>query len=116
VDGRPARVGLQDSCHLRNALGAAAQPRDLIGRVAELVELPSAATCCGAAGTYAMLRRDDSRAVLDPKLDEVEAARLDYLVVVNPGCQRQLLTGLRRRGSSVRVLHLAELLARALPP
>lgn len=116
VEGRPARAAVQDSCHLRNGLGTAAQPRALVARVAELVELPSAARCCGAAGTYAMLRPDDAQAVLDPKLDEVERAGIDFLVVVNPGCQRQLVTGLRRRRSPVRVLHLAELLALAMPP
>lgn len=112
VDGRPARVALQDSCHLRNGLGVWREPRDLLRAVAEYVELPGAATCCGAAGTYALLRPRDAAAVLAPKLDEIESAGLDYLVVVNPGCQRQLIQGLRRRGSRVRVLHLAELLAR----
>ena len=115
VNGRPARVALQDSCHLRHGLGTQLQPRELIGRVAEFVELPSAATCCGAAGTYSLLRPKDSAAVLAPKLDEISAARLDYLVVVNPGCQRQLVTALKKRRSPVRVLHLAELLAKALP-
>ena len=51
--------------------------------------------------------------MLAPKLDEIEAAGIDYLVVVNPGCQRQLITGLRARRSRVRVLHLAELLVLA---
>jgi glycolate oxidase iron-sulfur subunit len=114
VDGRPARVAVQDSCHLRNGLGTWREPRALVRQVAELVELPSAATCCGAAGTYALLRPRDARAVLDPKLDEIEAAGVDYLVVVNPGCQRQLIGGLRRRRSRTRVLHLAELLAMAV--
>lgn len=116
VDGRRARVAVQDSCHLRNGLGVTAQPRDLVARVADLVELPSAGTCCGGAGTYSLLRPDDAAAVVAPKLDEIEALELDYLVVVNPVCQRQLVTALRRRGSPVRVLHLAELLALALPP
>ena len=114
VDGRPARAALQDSCHLRNGMGVTAQPRDLIRRVAGYVELPSAGTCCGAAGTYALLRPADARAVLAGKLDEIAAAGVDYLVVVNPGCQRQLIDGLQRRRSPVRVLHLAELLALAL--
>jgi glycolate oxidase iron-sulfur subunit len=115
VQGRPVRVALQDSCHLRNGMAVTAQPRDLIARVAEYVELPSAGTCCGAAGTYSLLRPADSRAVLDVKLDEIEAAGVDHLAVVNPGCQRQLIEGLKRRRSRVRVLHLAELLALALP-
>jgi glycolate oxidase iron-sulfur subunit len=42
-------------------------------------------------------------------LDELA---LDYLVAVNPGCQRQLATELRRRRSKTKVIHLAELVAR----
>ena len=75
------------------------------------MELPSAATCCGGAGTYATLRPRDSAAVLEPKLDEIAAAELDFVVAVNPGCLRQLRKGLRRRGVRTRAVHLAELLA-----
>lgn len=113
AEGRRARVTLQDSCHLRNGLGVHAQPRQLLRAVADYVELESAAGCCGAAGTYALLRPKDSRRVLDPKLDQIEAAGVDYVVAVNPGCLRQLHTGLRRRRSRVRAIHLAELLAMA---
>jgi glycolate oxidase iron-sulfur subunit len=113
VDGRRARVALQDSCHLRNGLGVWREPRQLLRAVADYVELPDAGACCGAAGTYSLLRPKDSRRVLAPKLDQIEAAGIDYLVVVNPGCQRQLITALRRRRSRVRVLHLAELLSLA---
>ena len=113
VDGRRARVAIQDSCHLRNGMGVHRQPRALIAQVADYVDIASAGRCCGAAGTYSLLRPRDSTAVLDPKLDDIEAAGLDYLVVVNPGCQRQMIDGLRRRKSKVKVLHLAELLARA---
>ncbi len=111
--GRRLRIGVQDSCHLRNGLGVHEQPRALVGRVGELVELPHASECCGAAGTYAILRPDDSRRVLDDKLDEIEAADLDLVVAVNPGCLRQLQQGLRRRGLRTRAVHLAELLSRS---
>ena len=110
ADGRP-RIGLQDSCHLRNALGVWREPRELIARVGEYVELPSAAACCGAAGSYAIVRADDSARVLDRHLDEIADADLDIVAVVNPGCYRQLQQGVKRRGLRTRVVHLAELLA-----
>jgi len=113
VGGRRARAALQDSCHLRNGLRVFAEPRELIAGVAEFIPLPGDDSCCGAAGTYSLLRPRDSRRILDAKLDAVEAADVDYLVVVNPGCQRQLETGLRRRRSPVRVVHIAELLVAA---
>jgi glycolate oxidase iron-sulfur subunit len=111
--GRRARVALQDSCHLRNGLRVFAEPRELIAGVAEFVPVPGDDSCCGAAGTYSLLRPRDSRRIVESKLDAIEAADVDYVVVVNPGCQRQLETGLRRRRSRVRVVHIAELLAAA---
>jgi glycolate oxidase iron-sulfur subunit len=110
---RRPRIGLQDSCHLRNGLGVWKEPRELLEQAGEYVELPSAAACCGAAGSYAVLRPDDSARVLDRHLDEIEAADLDVIVVVNPGCYRQLQQGIRRRRLRTRVQHLAELLASA---
>jgi glycolate oxidase iron-sulfur subunit len=113
--GKPAggglRIGLQDSCHLRNGLGVLREPRELIARVGEYVELPSAAACCGAAGSYAIVRPKDSARVLDRHLDEIADADLDVIAVVNPGCYRQLQQGVKRRRLRTRVVHLAELLA-----
>jgi glycolate oxidase iron-sulfur subunit len=108
--GRP-RIGLQDSCHLRNGLGVWREPRELIARVGEYVELSSAAACCGAAGSYAVVRPKDSARVLEGHLDEIADADLDVVVVVNPGCYRQLQQGVKRRRLKTRVVHLAELLA-----
>ncbi|MFE2914417.1 (Fe-S)-binding protein [Kitasatospora indigofera] len=114
VDGRRARVTLQDSCHLRNGLGVWKEPRALLDRIADHIELPSAAGCCGAAGTYSLLRPRESRRILDAKVREIEAAGVDYVVAVNPGCLRQLQTGLRRSRSRVKAVHIAELLAQAV--
>jgi glycolate oxidase iron-sulfur subunit len=108
---RRLRIGLQDSCHLRNGLGVFEEPRALIGRLGEYIELPSATACCGAAGTYALLRPDDSARVLERHLDEIAAADLDAIVVVNPGCYRQLEQGVKGRGLRTRVVHIAELAA-----
>jgi glycolate oxidase iron-sulfur subunit len=59
------------------------------------------------------VRPDDSARVLDRHLDEIAEAELDAIVVVNPGCYRQLEQGVKRRRLRTRVLHLAELLAEA---
>jgi len=110
VGGRRARVALQDSCHLRNGLRVFTQPRELIAAVADFVPVAGDDSCCAAAGTYSLLRPRDSRHILAGKLDAIEAADVDYVVTVNPGCQRQLANGLRGRRSRVRVVHLVELL------
>jgi glycolate oxidase iron-sulfur subunit len=124
IDGRRARVTLQDSCHLRNGLVVYTEPRTLLQQIAEFVDVPSAAQCCGAAGSYSLLRPRDSRAVLATHLDDIAAAEVDYVVTLNPGCYRQLASGVRRRwrrrdpgqGRRPRVVHIAELLAQAGGP
>ena len=109
--GARLRIGLQDSCHLRNGMGVWREPRELLASIGEYVELPSAATCCGAAGSYSVVRPKDSARVLDPHLDEIAAADLDVIAVVNAGCYRQLEQGIKRRKLRTRVVHIAELLA-----
>lgn len=114
IDGRPARVGLKDSCQLRNGLGVIQPPRTLIAKVADYVELPSAGVCCGGAGTYSMLQPEMSKAVLDPTLVQAREADLDYLVALNVVCTRQLQAGVKRAKLRVKVVHLVELLELAL--
>ena len=114
VDGRVARIGLQDSCQLRNGMGVSAQPRALLREIGDYVELPSAGTCCGGAGTYSMLQPTMSQAVLAPTMVQAQEAELDYLVSLNVVCQRQLATGVKRSRVPVQVIHLAELLELAL--
>ena len=92
-------------------MGVWREPRELIARVGEYVELPSAAACCGAAGSYSVVRPKDSARVLEPHLDEIAAADLDMVAVVNAGCYRQLEHGIKRRKLRTRVVHIAELLA-----
>jgi glycolate oxidase iron-sulfur subunit len=116
VNGRTARVGLQDSCHLRNGLGGDRAPRQLLTMISEYVEIPGAGDCCGAAGTYAILRNRDSRRVLADKITALAALDLDILAVVNPGCQRQLITAVRRARLPIRVMHLAQLVQQAAAP
>jgi len=113
IDGRPARIGLQDSCHLRNGMGVASPPRQVLRALGSYIEVPGAGDCCGAAGTYALVRRRESRRILAAKLVIFAELDLDFLAVVNPGCQRQLIAGLRRARLRTRVLHLAELVALA---
>jgi glycolate oxidase iron-sulfur subunit len=110
---RRARVAIQDSCHLRNGLGVSAEPRALLGAVADFVPVTGDGSCCGSAGTYSLLRPGDAKRVLAPKLDAVEAAGVDYVVAVNPGCLRQWQSGLAGRRSHIRAVHLADLLVAA---
>jgi hypothetical protein len=51
----------------------------------------------------------------DRQLGNEKATGADYLVTANPGCQLQLAWGVRQAGLSQEVLHIMELLGRAVP-
>ena len=94
----PLRVAYQDSCHLRNGQKVTLEPRALLASLpgVEVVDLPSAGRCCGAAGTYALMRPDDSLRFLDAKLGEIAEAGVDAIVSGNPGCLLQFRQGVQR--------------------
>mgnify|MGYP001293071659 CR=1 FL=1 len=121
-----AVVTYQDSCHLRNVQKVIDPPRRLLQRVPGLkyVELPGAGQCCGAGGVYTLTQPVMSREILDAKMAQVAEVGASVLAVANTPCHLQLLVGARRlsrsRGAGeagtprVQVLHVAEILDRAL--
>ena len=110
-----ARVLYQDACHLVHAQGVSQQPRDLLAAVpgVELVEMENPTVCCGAAGLYSVTDTDISLAILEERLDAIEATGASIVVSANPGCLLHIQSGARRRGLDLRVMHVAEFLDQA---
>jgi L-lactate dehydrogenase complex protein LldE len=106
------RVTYHDSCHLLRGLHEAETPRAILRSLAgvDFVELPGADECCGFGGSFAVRLPEVSAQILAKKLTHVEATGASCLVACDAGCLMQMGGGLRRRGSRVRALHLAELL------
>lgn len=109
-------VTWDDPCHLCHGQGITREPRMLLDLVPglERVEMEAADSCCGSAGIYSVLRPKDSLAVLEPKLEHLAATNARTLVTANPGCHQQWQVGIGRAGGGTEVLHLAEVIARAL--
>jgi glycolate oxidase iron-sulfur subunit len=109
------RVSYQDACHLAHAQRIKKQPRDLIRSIpgVELVEMRHPDICCGAAGLYSTMEPEMSSRILSEKLDDLLGTDADVVVTANPGCQMQLESGLRSRGSTMRIEHVSDLLVRA---
>jgi L-lactate dehydrogenase complex protein LldE len=107
------RLTYHDSCHLLRGLHESESPRALLRGLegAEFVELPGGDECCGFGGSFSVRLPEVSTAILDKKLAGVEATGAGCVVACDAGCLMQLRGGLSRRGSRVRALHLAEVLA-----
>ena len=73
--------------------------------------LPDAEECCGFGGTFAVKNADVSAAMLDEKIAAIEASGADSVCACDSSCLMHIGGGLRRRGSRVRPLHLAQILA-----
>jgi glycolate oxidase iron-sulfur subunit len=97
---------------LLHAQRISAPPLDVLRAVPELDIVPLVNTdqCCGAAGIYNLIEPETSNAVLAAKLAHVATTRADMVVTGNPGCMMQIGAGLRRSGSTTKVVHPVDLL------
>ncbi|MHB8829331.1 MAG: (Fe-S)-binding protein [Syntrophales bacterium] len=113
----PLSVTYHEPCHLVHGQGLSVPPRQVIRQIpgVELREMKESNWCCGMAGSFALKELETSRKLLERKLNNVRATEADVLVTANPGCHLQLAWGVRELGLKQPVLHIVELLGRALP-
>jgi len=107
------RLAYHACCHGLRGLNVRTQPTALLEGVrgAEICPLAEADVCCGFGGLFAVKMADISAGMLARKLDHIEASGADTVVVTDVSCGMHMNGGLHRRGSRVRVQHLAEVLA-----
>ena len=110
------RATYQEPCHLAHAQRITAAPRALLRRVAglELIEMAESDVCCGSAGSYNLQQPAMADALLARKLDAIERTGASVVVSANPGCMLQIQSGLADRGRPLEVLHVVEVLDRAM--
>lgn len=102
-------VAYHYSCHGLRELGLDHQADQLLEGAAR-ADLDGARDCCGFGGLFSIEMPAVSEAIMDEKLDRVEASGADTLVGGDISCLLHMEGGLRRRGSPVEVKHIAELL------
>lgn len=110
------RVCYDQPCHLQHAQKISNQPHSVIRNVKNLqfVDLPESDWCCGSAGTYNITQHDVSMQILDRKMANVAKANPEVLLTANPGCMLQLQWGVKQKGLDIQVMHVTELLSRAM--
>jgi len=109
----PHTVTYHPSCHSLRMLHVGDGPLKLLRAVRglTLVELPDREQCCGFGGTFSVKNADVSVAMLAEKDACVVATGAEVVTALDNSCLMQIYGGLHRSGSSVRTLHLAEILA-----
>ncbi len=106
-------VAYHPSCHSLRALGVGDAPHRLLRAIEglELVSLADAEECCGFGGTFSVTSPEVSSAMLADKIAAIEASGAAAVCACDASCLLHIRGGLERRGSAVRALHLAEVLA-----
>jgi len=112
----PMRVTYQDSCHLLHGQKVREAPRKLLRAIPglELVEMAMADYCCGSAGSYNVTETQTSLAILAEKMKHARATSAPVIVTANPGCLLQMRAGAEIHSTGQEVVHVMELLDRAL--
>lgn len=102
-----------DACHGLRDLNIKDEPRQLLQKVenAELVELNGADECCGFGGTFSIKYSEISAAILDKKIENIEASGADAVIACDASCLMQIGGRLSRKGSRIKAKHIAEILA-----
>jgi len=104
------------SCHLTRTLGVREEPLQLIAalRRTTFVPMPDALRCCGFGGMFMAKLPEISCALGDEKAQSIIATGADTVTGCDSACLMTVADALKRRGSTMRVAHLVQLLAEGL--
>jgi L-lactate dehydrogenase complex protein LldE len=103
------------TCHSR-LIGMKDESLRMLCRIGNVryVAMEKSDQCCGFGGTFAAKYPEVSGAIVEDKVRCIEACGAETVVCNESGCAMNIAGTLHRRGSKVRVRHLAELLAEAM--
>jgi L-lactate dehydrogenase complex protein LldE len=113
----PHTVTLHPSCHSLRVLRLGDKPQRLLKAVRglDLVDLSEPGECCGFGGTFSLKNADVSTAMVSDKARCVLQTGAEVCTAADNSCLMHIGGALSRRRSSVRCLHIAELLAATEP-
>ena len=106
-------LAYHDSCAGLRELKVKQQPRALLRTVKglELKDLPDAEVCCGFGGLFCVKYPDVSGEMVRKKVDDIEGTEARAVAMGDAGCMLNIEGALARKGSDVKVWHVAEVLA-----
>jgi L-lactate dehydrogenase complex protein LldE len=111
----PHRVTYHPTCHSLRGLHVGDRPYRLLRAVKglTLVDLPEAEECCGFGGTFALKNAEVSVAIGADKARHARDTGAEVLCALDNSCLTHIGGILSRERSGMRVVHLAEILARS---
>ncbi|UFH46221.1 (Fe-S)-binding protein [Flavobacterium galactosidilyticum] len=122
----PYKVGLHNSCHGQRGLGLSSmtermlpqfsKPEQLLSMVKgiQLSKTKRSDECCGFGGTFCVFEEAVSVKMGKDRIVEHDDNNVDYITGGDTSCLMHLEGILKRQGSKVRTIHIAEILNSSL--
>ena len=109
----PHKVTYHATCHYLREMGLKTEAKTLLNSVKDLELLPlkEEETCCGFGGSFTVTFPQVSRAMMENKVKDIVASGADTVVMCEPGCLMNIAGGLQKAGSTIRAMHIIDLLA-----
>lgn len=109
-------VTYHDSCQSHNCLNLHSEQRRLLQDVVgcNLVEMNESSACCGFGGSFSFDHPRVAERVVRRKLDHIDETKVGVVVSDNPGCILHLRGAAEASGRSLRIAHIAEIMAERL--
>ena len=109
----PHKVTYHASCHLLRELNLREEPKQLLMAVRdlELIPLSGEEVCCGFGGIFSVVYPEVSRTMVQAKVEDIMATGAEVVVAGDAGCLMNIAGGLKKAGSSIKVMHVVDVLA-----
>ena len=108
----PYTVTYDAPCHLYHAQKVKDAPIKLLRTIPDVnfVPLHDFERCCGSGGIYNLTNPEFADPILADKVANIRDTKANVVVTANPGCQMQILAGVRDEHMAVEVRHVLDLL------
>ncbi|PUZ23134.1 Fe-S oxidoreductase [Chitinophaga parva] len=102
-----------DACGALRECGIKEGPRKLLEKVKglELREMTDCETCCGFGGTFAVKFEPISIGMGEQKVHNAVNSGADYLISTDLSCLMHLDGYIRKHGTNIKIMHIADVLA-----
>lgn len=122
----PYKVGIHNSCHGQRGLGLSSMTERMLPEFSKPEQLLSMVKgiqlskpkrndeCCGFGGTFCVFEEAVSVKMGKDRIKEHEANEIEYITGGDTSCLMHLEGILKRQGSKVKTIHIAEILNSSL--
>ncbi len=108
------KVTYHDPCHLMWVRGITEEPRNVLKKSADFVDMDMAGSCCGGGGIFTIIHYDLTLKMLERKVASIERSGADTVATNCPGCIMQIADGFAGKDSKVKTTHSIQILQKAM--